>query len=66
MVILVKEYKHVFSRSTIGQFEDRLLDFDNMVNKLAKDGWVAKFSNTAALPSELVEMTVYALLEREK
>jgi hypothetical protein len=66
MVILLKEYKHIFSRSTIGQFEDRLLDFENMVNKLAKDGWVVKFSNTTALPSELVEMTVYALLEREK
>ena len=62
----MKEYKHVFSRSNIGQFEDRLLEFENVVNKLAKDGWVAKFSNTAALPSVMVEMTVYALLEREK
>jgi hypothetical protein len=66
MVILVKEYKHVFSRGTISQFEDRLFDFENMVNKLAKDGWVVKFSNTAALPAVMVEMTVYALLEREK
>jgi len=66
----MKEYKIVYDDGYIGKVKDMLIpNFENQINQLTKEGWIAKFSKIATLPkSEDLQRSgvcTYALLERD-
>ncbi|MCW4024757.1 MAG: DUF4177 domain-containing protein [Candidatus Bathyarchaeota archaeon] len=71
MIFKLYEYKVVYWEDASGEFSfgtSVKSRFQNEINELSQEGWVVKFSNTAALPQTNTErrISAYALLEREK
>lgn len=67
----MNEYKVVYWEDTSGEFSfgtSVKSKFQQEINDLAREGWIVKFSNIAALPqtnNERRSIGAYALLERE-
>jgi hypothetical protein len=66
----LKEYRVVYYNAETYKVDATIVpEFQNIINRLATEGWLVKFSNITSIPEGEVQsaptISAYALLERD-